>query len=1471
MQNLDWNNIRPINNSQKEGFEELVCQLARNDIFNDTKSFVRKGTPDAGVECFWILNDDKEICYQAKFFTSPLTSTQWGEIDESVKTTLDKHPNISKYIVSIPQDRADARVKNQKSFLDKWNERVDKWQNWAVEKNLTVEFIYEGSSELLDKLCKPKNIGKTLFWFNKDEYTDEWFSKQNKSKIKDLGVRYTPEINVDLEIKYVFNGLYLNKKFKSDFNSSTEKAHKNFIEFIDLTKDMLELNIFLNDRFEQLKKSINEILFKNSENRFDKVKNFYEYIHNYIAAFVGEKKCFEDIQDDEKKKSIKWHFDDFLTSLYAVYSGLHNFDTKLADSPYLLIEGEAGIGKSHLIADVIESGYLENQYSILLLGQQFYKGDVWTQIKNHLDVHVNKHEFLGAINSKAESKGTRIVIYIDAINEGEGKEIWNDQLNGFLEDVKQYPNLGLVLTIRSTYKDIVLPDDFLDKISHFKHRGFDNVYNATKTFFEYYKIQEPPIPILNPEFDNPLFLKLFCKGLHDNDIKTIPQDYDNLNTIFDYLIQAVNKPLSKIFDYDFKDFDLVNESLEVLISEMIKHPSFQISRKEANELLKNKFKNDVLNSRNILRELINENILHENAIYNSKTEKYDKEIIYFSYERLGDYLIAKTLLKKDIGIIKQQRQITNDCRIYQYIKDENNISRYKGLIEAFSIIIPEKTDFELYELVDNNKLYYLGECFLESLIWRNKNTISEKINEYINEYILTIKGLISRFIEVLIQLSLREDHFLNSYYLDGFLSGMKLNQRDYYWTIFINDSETVNLFINWVLESETINNFNEESKKLLSIVLTWFLTSSNRENRDIATKSLVKLFQNDLQLLERLIKFFKKTDDLYVTERLYAVAYGSILRTNDKEQIKDFATFIFNHVFKNKNPIEHHLVRDYARGVIEFAHSQDLLNFDISDARPPYKSKMPENIPSATEVKKYEIEKKEFNVQNSLYNLVMGFSDFARYTLGTNYHSKISNISIESYNVFQEVSNSSKKNKKELEDFISLCKNYNSEFVKQEWKDLAKDLYDDLENVLRVVFKLSVEKSKLLNEYISKITNDSLSESRFDISVIQRLIVHDIFKTYGWKKELFDNHDYRDLREAYFDKNTYSKRESIGKKYIFVSYYKWLAVILDNYLTELDYSSVYDSKFEVYTAGSWSTNRRDIDPTLLERAFYNEESYKNNKTTFWYPDNKFDWDNKDYSKWVLSTNDLVHPKLLIDIKDENNHEWLNLYSYPSWYSYEDSTGNKKQIWYHIKSFIIDKEDKLTIIKALKGKSFFNHQIPQERDVYEVFSREYYHSKAFDDCSYENNPETSDRRLHSEANGKNISGFPTSMNYIYYKERDFSLKENIHIKRPTKYLFNLLRVHFKDNEYELYNIDNKLVVFNPAIKFQEGSDCLLVDREYLLKKLTEENLDIIWLVLGAKEIIGDTSILYEGDINSLFYLNEDSEIEGDFSLIPYKEA
>ncbi len=53
---MNWRNIRVYNSSQNNAFEELVCQLARQEKSKSYKKFIRNGTPDGGVECFWQLD-----------------------------------------------------------------------------------------------------------------------------------------------------------------------------------------------------------------------------------------------------------------------------------------------------------------------------------------------------------------------------------------------------------------------------------------------------------------------------------------------------------------------------------------------------------------------------------------------------------------------------------------------------------------------------------------------------------------------------------------------------------------------------------------------------------------------------------------------------------------------------------------------------------------------------------------------------------------------------------------------------------------------------------------------------------------------------------------------------------------------------------------------------------------------------------------------------------------------------------------------------------------------------------------------------------------------------------------------------------------------------------------------------------------------------------------------------------------------
>jgi hypothetical protein len=81
---INWQNLRPWNGSQPLAFEELCCQLAAYEQAPNGSQFIRKGAPDAGVECFWKLPNGDEWGWQAKFFLSSPSKGQWNQLDKSV-------------------------------------------------------------------------------------------------------------------------------------------------------------------------------------------------------------------------------------------------------------------------------------------------------------------------------------------------------------------------------------------------------------------------------------------------------------------------------------------------------------------------------------------------------------------------------------------------------------------------------------------------------------------------------------------------------------------------------------------------------------------------------------------------------------------------------------------------------------------------------------------------------------------------------------------------------------------------------------------------------------------------------------------------------------------------------------------------------------------------------------------------------------------------------------------------------------------------------------------------------------------------------------------------------------------------------------------------------------------------------------------------------------------------------------------
>ncbi len=343
---INWHNIRPLENSQNEGFEELICQLARKEDVANKKEFIRKGKPDAGVECFWILNNDDEFAWQAKFFTSSIGENQWAQIDNSVKTVLSKHPNLKKYYVAIPNDPPDARIEGQTSMLDKWNLRVSKWEGWAESKGLSVEFIPWWSSDIIERLQKPENVGLTYFWFNKEEFTDKWCIEQSELSIADLGKRYTPKLNVELKIVEIFNGLSRDENFKRQVISQFDDLLIKGSKIVPKIKDLDSYYSKIQKELKAIHALFDDVNFKGIQTLpvlafLDLLKNANEIVSHIKNYYLDEESKLQ-VKANEYRYYKKFgyeisHIRDFENSIFELSKFLNGTTMKLANYPFLLL------------------------------------------------------------------------------------------------------------------------------------------------------------------------------------------------------------------------------------------------------------------------------------------------------------------------------------------------------------------------------------------------------------------------------------------------------------------------------------------------------------------------------------------------------------------------------------------------------------------------------------------------------------------------------------------------------------------------------------------------------------------------------------------------------------------------------------------------------------------------------------------------------------------------------------------------------------------------------------------------------------------------------------------------------------------------------------------------------------------------------------------------------------------------------
>lgn len=194
---------------------------------------------------------------------------------------------------------------------------------------------------------------------------------------------------------------------------------------------------------------------------------------------------------------------------------------------------------------------------------------------------------------------------------------------------------------------------------------------------------------------------------------------------------------------------------------------------------------------------------------------------------------------------------------------------------------------------------------------------------------------------------------------------------------------------------------DKEQIRLLLILFSWILTSSNRRLRDITSKAMIEILKENFEYAEYLLKLFSDVNDPYVIQRLYGIVFGACVKRSDenKEIFKSLSCFVFENIFNKEIVFPDILLRDYARLIVDrylMEYPGELQDYNLEKIRPPYQSP---DIPDLTD-QKYE----DQNFQNGLWEIqhsmmfdgIGMYGDFGRYV----FQGALRYFNVDDYKIF---------------------------------------------------------------------------------------------------------------------------------------------------------------------------------------------------------------------------------------------------------------------------------------------------------------------------------------------------------------------------------------------------------------------------------------------------------------------------------------
>jgi len=970
--NLTWDHFAQLHPNRQAAFENLCRSLFRRKLCEEgTILHSDPNHPGVEVQPVYLNSCNCFISFQAKFFNNNIGYKQIKQSAQKIVAHYKGH--IDKVYLYCNKDISST----SKSY-----EAIE-----AILKNANIELNPITGQSIFEQAMEYPSV--LSCYFGLDYIDDVWFNKNIQISLDNLGKRYNSLFNIDTRAQ---RELSIFLRDNSGIASINDKK----------TQLLTELNeIRIRIYYDECKiiDSIEKAILSIPDITLDSVCNALLWEENLRNTFTSE---FEQLQ--RRKAHIQTELEN-LSIKDVKYDELRNKEiiidrilavpellmfsqqeVSLLTDKVLLLKGEMGTGKSHLLSSTAKRMIESGRSVLLLLGQTFITSEnIETQIMSSftgLNLGQSLESLLAVLDERGFQCGEESIIFIDAINESRDREIWKNGINRLIDIISQFKKIKLVISLRSGFENLTLTENVLNSVDEgeiacITHQGLpDDSPSAIYDFLSKSGVPFSSEYYLQSEMTNPLFLMWFCQTYTGKEWE--------LYGLIDKVIDKADLEASKEIQ--------CNEPLGLL-----KHLLYELidyREKNAEEPL----------TKIVLLSLSVWNIfgVTQKTGYIKAIERFGiitsyvrncEEIYYFGYNLLEDYLSAKRIID----------QCGNKETVKEYclktlipINEEGRISNYRNesvfimLTSLYASRYGEECINLVESIPDEWDKQRLIEQYFGTYTWRSNTAKFSSFVELLNKYPIEPKTVWQIFIEN----ATKDNSEINAEGLSRLLKKYDLNYRDYIWTIVINDLSEYDRVVNlayFLEQGNTLSGLTEKKAELLLTLFAWLLSSSNRSLRDRVSKAMIEVLKSHLKLCKPLLTKFSDVNDPYILQRLYGVVFGAVIKRNDEFEF-DFtslASWIYQNVFSGEFVYPDILFRDYARLIVEryvYEYPDNIDEFDMISVRPPYKSAL---IPQ-TEIVDYSDERyNALGVRDLLFSMkfdipvngVGMYGNFGRYTL----------------------------------------------------------------------------------------------------------------------------------------------------------------------------------------------------------------------------------------------------------------------------------------------------------------------------------------------------------------------------------------------------------------------------------------------------------------------------------------------------------